>query len=284
MKKLITTDGTKYAQNLKAFAIIDEKQTDGKPIMIDANVLEEAFENASEADKAAFENVIHFDVEGEEITITPTTSKQTKTPSKGHNAITKVTVNAVTSAIDENIVAGNIKKDVTILGVTGTHEGSEPTLHQWDGTGKYTKLYFPSNIQSIEITNDIATILAYLQDESIIQINPKVIITTTDLHGSLYFGYEMDSDSLAFHVCTPASDQDHDIYDISMMQITYEYEGASTTYEYDTTKTGYNVPLNTLYNESGFVYDPHNDIASIAGILLNYIFVDEADKIADPLS
>ena len=30
----------------------------------------------------------------------------------------------VTSTIDSNIQAGNIKKDVTILGVTGTYEGS----------------------------------------------------------------------------------------------------------------------------------------------------------------
>lgn len=30
----------------------------------------------------------------------------------------------VTSSIDSNIQAGNIKKDVTILGVTGTYEGS----------------------------------------------------------------------------------------------------------------------------------------------------------------
>ena len=30
----------------------------------------------------------------------------------------------ITAAVDSNIVAGNIKKDVTILGVTGTYEGS----------------------------------------------------------------------------------------------------------------------------------------------------------------
>lgn len=30
----------------------------------------------------------------------------------------------VTSSIDSNIQAGNIKKDVTILGITGTYEGS----------------------------------------------------------------------------------------------------------------------------------------------------------------
>ena len=120
MKKLITTDGTKYAQNLKAFAIIDDKQTDGKPIMVDANVLEEAFENASEADKAAFENVIHFDVEGEEIEVTPTTSQQVKTLGKGYNAITKATIKAVTSAIDANIIPENIVEGKTILGVAGT--------------------------------------------------------------------------------------------------------------------------------------------------------------------
>ena len=36
-----------------------------------------------------------------------------------------MTVNAVTSSIDSNITAGNIKKDVVILGVTGTYEGGD---------------------------------------------------------------------------------------------------------------------------------------------------------------
>jgi hypothetical protein len=55
-------------------------------------------------------------------TVTPTTSKQDITPDSGM-LLSKVIVNAVTAAIDENIVAGNIKKDVTILGVTGSYEG-----------------------------------------------------------------------------------------------------------------------------------------------------------------
>jgi len=65
------------------------------------------------------------ELNGETKTVTPTTSSQTIVPTgTGKNALTQVTVNAVTSAIDNNITAGNIKKDVSILGVTGTYEGS----------------------------------------------------------------------------------------------------------------------------------------------------------------
>ena len=62
------------------------------------------------------------ELKGETRTITPTTSQQVITPSSGKNGITQATVGAVTSSIDNNIVAENIKKDVQILGVTGTVE------------------------------------------------------------------------------------------------------------------------------------------------------------------
>ena len=55
-------------------------------------------------------------------TVTPTTSKQNITADSG-KVLEKVTVNAVTSAIDANIVPGNIKSGVTILGVEGTYTG-----------------------------------------------------------------------------------------------------------------------------------------------------------------
>ena len=56
-------------------------------------------------------------------TVTPTTSQQTITAGDNYDGLGTVTVNAVTAAIDENIVAGNIKSGVTILGVTGSYEG-----------------------------------------------------------------------------------------------------------------------------------------------------------------
>ncbi len=57
-------------------------------------------------------------------TVNPSTSKQTvKKTSNTYYGLGTVTVNAVTSAIDENIVAGNIKSGVTILGVTGSYTG-----------------------------------------------------------------------------------------------------------------------------------------------------------------
>ena len=57
-------------------------------------------------------------------TVTPTTSQQVIEPDNNYNALSQVTVNAVTSSIDANIQAGNIKNAVTILGVTGTYQGS----------------------------------------------------------------------------------------------------------------------------------------------------------------
>lgn len=44
--------------------------------------------------------------------------------SAGKVLVSNDTVLKVDATIDPNIVAGNIKKDVTILGVTGTYEGS----------------------------------------------------------------------------------------------------------------------------------------------------------------
>lgn len=57
------------------------------------------------------------------LNVTPTTSAQTITAPAGTDGYSPVNVSAVTSSIDANITAGNIKDGVTILGVTGNYQG-----------------------------------------------------------------------------------------------------------------------------------------------------------------
>lgn len=60
---------------------------------------------------------------GTTLSVTPSTSAQSISPSSPYNGFTSVSVSAVTSSIDNNITAGNIKDGVSILGVTGTYTG-----------------------------------------------------------------------------------------------------------------------------------------------------------------
>lgn len=59
------------------------------------------------------------------LSITPTTSAQTITAPSGTDGYSPVNVSAVTASIDANITTGNIKKNVSILGVMGTYEESK---------------------------------------------------------------------------------------------------------------------------------------------------------------
>ena len=71
---------------------------------------------------ALLRTVVGSNVELVETSVSPATTQVIETPAEG-KAFSKVTVAAVTSAIDENIAAGNIKNGVTILGVEGTYTG-----------------------------------------------------------------------------------------------------------------------------------------------------------------
>lgn len=59
---------------------------------------------------------------------TPKTTAQTITADSSYDGLSSVSIGAVTSSIDSNIKASNIKSGVSILGVTGTvKEGITPT-------------------------------------------------------------------------------------------------------------------------------------------------------------
>jgi hypothetical protein len=58
----------------------------------------------------------------QEKSVTPSTTSQSVTADKGYDGLGKVVVNAVTSAIDSDIKATNIRKGIDILGITGTLE------------------------------------------------------------------------------------------------------------------------------------------------------------------
>lgn len=65
------------------------------------------------------------------LNVTPTTSVQQIIAPDNIDGYSPINVSAVTSSIDSNITAANIKKDVQILGVTGTYEGGS------SGGGEY---------------------------------------------------------------------------------------------------------------------------------------------------
>ena len=72
---------------------------------------------------------------------TPSTVQQAIMPLEGYEALSKVIINPVTSAIDSNIVAGNIKSGTTILGVTGTYDNRKPeetATRTYTENGTYT--------------------------------------------------------------------------------------------------------------------------------------------------
>lgn len=111
-------------------------------------------------------------------TVTPSTSQQTVQPDSGYNALSSVTVQAVTSAIDASIAPENIKQGVTILGVTGGLISDEqaisdyiniiernnidnyaiPTSVTRIGNGAF---YMMSNLRSVVIPNTVTHIGTY---------------------------------------------------------------------------------------------------------------------------
>lgn len=94
-------------------------------------------------------------------TATPSTNQQIITSDSNYYGLSQVTVNAVTASIDNNITAGNIKKDVSILGVTGTYD-PQPDLETKSVTYTTNDTYVitpttgKDGISEVTVTVDVA--------------------------------------------------------------------------------------------------------------------------------
>lgn len=129
-KKAYNSQDEKQYNQIRFFANNDVKTIVDKNIMVqvytDYAELAETLEltpNKLVKGNAILEVVgTAIELKGQTKTVTPTTNLQTIIPDENYNGLTSVEVSAVTSDIDENIKAENIKSGVEILGVTGTLE------------------------------------------------------------------------------------------------------------------------------------------------------------------
>ena len=130
-------------------------------------------------------------------TIDASTVSQSITADSGYSGLGTVTVNAVTSSIDSNIAAGNIKDGVTILGVTGNYSGSSDT-------GVQSITYANSNWSYLTITNARKQLQLWMHQSSN-TITGFPIITNSPDTEEVYFNY-LYTISCTYHPSVPCID------------------------------------------------------------------------------
>ena len=130
-------------------------------------------------------------------TATPSTSSQTITADAGYE-LASVTINPVTSAIDSNIQAENIKNGVTILGVTGTLEAIEPepvttALNLFDIDGSIITKYNGSETDVIIPVSYSKDVSAGYSDGLYIDSHMYLYLSTvSNYSGSMTFTNNLD--------------------------------------------------------------------------------------------
>ena len=115
-------------QQTKSSGYYNSLQVNPVTSSIDANI---KAENIKSGISILGVNGTLVELNGHELEVTPSTEQKVIEPEENYNAITRVTVKAVTSAIDSNIVPANIRKGVSILGVEGTAEAGGTDFNEY---------------------------------------------------------------------------------------------------------------------------------------------------------
>ena len=129
------------------------------------------------------------ELDGEELEVEATTIEQVITPDEG-NGFTKVTVAAVTSDIDENILSENIKAGVTILGV----DGKASVVDTADATASAEEILEDkvAYVNGVKVTG---TYVKPILHEPIVSIEDGVLTITPNADNGIYAeGYKIYAD------------------------------------------------------------------------------------------
>ena len=131
------------------------------------------------------------------LSITPTTSQQTYTATGGVDGYSPVTVSAVSSSIDPNILSNNIKNGVTVLGVTGSYIGPVESI---TATNKTTSMItYNSKVfveRSTEYTQNFGYNNAYVSVDNTTQIMSTTTQWTSPIYPLSEIRYSITGDDL----------------------------------------------------------------------------------------
>ena len=151
-----------WSIRLRITELVGESACGGEPEPAELKITENGTYNVLPFGRAV------VDVQGgsptvvEPLQVTPTTAPQTLTPSAGVDGFAPVEVDAVTAAIDSNIQATYIKKDVEILGVVGTMECESIKGFKFSSPINYTYFFDATNAERsklLEVDDDSITVL-----------------------------------------------------------------------------------------------------------------------------
>ena len=163
------------------------------------------------------------------LSVTPTTSQQTINAPSGTDGYSPITVSPVTSSIDSNITAGNIKSGVSILGVTGTYEGGSSgtatvTVSSEADGGAFERCYILINDNTVFYSR-----LGPFQTGSFSATVPKGKVTITCIaHLGNDVIMELHNESYEWNVVPDHDGQD----DVAVVSKTLDVTENTTVYLY----------------------------------------------------